>query len=64
MTGRKHYMGDIVMIDFLLDTDSGDRIAFPYTDRPVGLARQIIPQARAIPLPCEREEHAGGYNFL
>jgi hypothetical protein len=37
MTGGKHYRGDIVMIDFLLDTDSGDRIAFPKTDRPVGL---------------------------
>jgi hypothetical protein len=37
MTGRKHYMRNIVMIDFLLDTDSGGRIAFPQTDRPVGL---------------------------
>jgi hypothetical protein len=37
MTGRKHYMSDLVMMDFLLDTDSADRIAFPKTDRPVGL---------------------------
>jgi len=36
MTGRKHYMSVIAMIDFLLDTDSADRIAFPKTDRPVG----------------------------